>query len=242
MLLGFVSNTRSNDPIWTTPPAGSPPSRCRASAASSSRRLSRSVRLARRSRSPSRSSAATRTPASRSRSRSPPSRPPRPARQPVPLLYGMSELVLIPAFALIAWKCGLTYAPATEPLCVALAGNYQPVEKAAPPPRRPAPGAARARGGGARGQRRVGEAVTGARVSCEECGAMRGCRTVRGDRGARVFGHACEPGSTLCAVREYGSRRRQFYYAERRAPSHLAAASGWKPASPPRSRRGARPA
>ena len=78
----------------------------------------------------------------------------------VPLLYGMSELVLIPAFALIAWKCGLTYAPATEPLCVVLAGNYQPVEKAAAPPgARPAPGAARARGGGGAKGRANGASV-----------------------------------------------------------------------------------
>ena len=70
------------------------------------------------------------------------------------------ELVLIPAFALIAWKCGLTYAPATEPLCVALAGNYQPVEKAAAPPgARPAPGAARARGGGGAKGRANGASV-----------------------------------------------------------------------------------
>ena len=162
MLLGFVSNTRSNDPIWDNSAgwfaAVSLPCVGGLVVALT---LSRCIRLAKEE------SVAvaieccyqnTGLALTIALSAFPPSEAG--AAAGVPLLYGMSELVLIPAFALIAWKCGLTYAPATEPLCVALAGNYQPVEKAAAPPgARPAPGAARARGGGGAKGRANGASV-----------------------------------------------------------------------------------
>jgi predicted Na+-dependent transporter len=44
----------------------------------------------------------------------------------VPLVYGVVEVVVIPLFALCAWKLGWTYAPASESLCNAIVGNYQP--------------------------------------------------------------------------------------------------------------------
>ena len=44
----------------------------------------------------------------------------------MPLLYGLVEIVVIPIFALTAWRMGWTYASKNENLCVALLGNYQP--------------------------------------------------------------------------------------------------------------------
>jgi len=49
----------------------------------------------------------------------------------VPLFYGVCEVVLIPIFALCAWKAGWTYAPPTEPLCTMLLNDYQPTEASA---------------------------------------------------------------------------------------------------------------
>ena len=42
----------------------------------------------------------------------------------VPLVYGLVEMALIPIFGLAAWKAGMTYAGADEPvryLCTAMA-------------------------------------------------------------------------------------------------------------------------
>ena len=44
----------------------------------------------------------------------------------VPLTYGVVEILIIPVFALTAWRLGWTYAPTSENVCVALVGNYQP--------------------------------------------------------------------------------------------------------------------
>ena len=44
----------------------------------------------------------------------------------VPLFYGIVEILLIPVFALTAWRIGWTYAPPSENICVALVGNFQP--------------------------------------------------------------------------------------------------------------------
>ena len=44
----------------------------------------------------------------------------------VPIVYGLVEIILIPAFALSCWKLGLTYAPPEENVCKAIVGNYQP--------------------------------------------------------------------------------------------------------------------
>ena len=44
----------------------------------------------------------------------------------VPLFYGMIEIMVIPLFALTAWRLGWTYAPKDENVCVVLVGNYQP--------------------------------------------------------------------------------------------------------------------
>lgn len=44
----------------------------------------------------------------------------------VPLLYGLVEIVVIPIFAISAWRLGWTYAPKTENCLVALVKNYQP--------------------------------------------------------------------------------------------------------------------
>jgi len=44
----------------------------------------------------------------------------------VPLFYGIIEIIVIPVFALAAWRCGWTYAPITDNVCKVLFGNYQP--------------------------------------------------------------------------------------------------------------------
>jgi len=44
----------------------------------------------------------------------------------VPLFYGIIEILVIPLFALTAWRVGWTYASPTENICVVLVGNYQP--------------------------------------------------------------------------------------------------------------------
>lgn len=44
----------------------------------------------------------------------------------VPLYYGVVEIILLPMFLVVAWKCGLTYAPANARLHSVVAANYQP--------------------------------------------------------------------------------------------------------------------
>ena len=44
----------------------------------------------------------------------------------VPLVYGIVEILVIPVFAITAWRLGWTYAPKSENCIVALVGNYQP--------------------------------------------------------------------------------------------------------------------
>ena len=47
----------------------------------------------------------------------------------VPIVYGMFEILVIPVFALAAWRLGWTYAPANTNVCVAIAGNFQPTQE-----------------------------------------------------------------------------------------------------------------
>jgi len=48
----------------------------------------------------------------------------------VPLVYGLVEIVVIPVFALTAWKLGWTYAPPDDNVCAVAVGNYQPSSSA----------------------------------------------------------------------------------------------------------------
>lgn len=45
----------------------------------------------------------------------------------VPLYYGVVEVVVLALFLVVAWKAGLTYAPASERLCTVLVQNFQPL-------------------------------------------------------------------------------------------------------------------
>lgn len=44
----------------------------------------------------------------------------------VPIFYGGIEILIIALFTLVAWKSGLTYAPASTPLLKCISGNHQP--------------------------------------------------------------------------------------------------------------------
>lgn len=46
----------------------------------------------------------------------------------VPMYYCCVEMLLLPIFLTLAWKCGLTYAPTNVSLYEMLAGNFQPAE------------------------------------------------------------------------------------------------------------------
>ena len=48
----------------------------------------------------------------------------------VPLVYGIVEILVIPVFAMTAWRLGWTYAPKDENIFMVLAGNYQPKSEA----------------------------------------------------------------------------------------------------------------